>query len=164
MKSQPSLIGSDRAIHLDAEAAVDLNDTLVVHPGHAEQDDPLGLDHPLDHPGSAVFGPSLQYELEGFHDLVYGLMELRLGRVLGLDVFYQSRDVVRHLFAYLAQDERPPEVGQAWLSKSATGFRLHLVPSFGFRTIPRRSWPFMMATAGPGKRMCLTLPRDDTSG
>jgi hypothetical protein len=48
VEAQAALVGTDGAVHLDAEAAVDLDFALVVHPGHAEHDDALGLDDPLE--------------------------------------------------------------------------------------------------------------------
>ena len=44
MEAQPALVRADGAVHLDAEAAVDLDVALVVDPRHAEHDDALGLD------------------------------------------------------------------------------------------------------------------------
>src|SRR5690606_20428439 len=40
MKAQPALIGAERGIELHAEAAVDADLPLVVHPRHAEDDLP----------------------------------------------------------------------------------------------------------------------------
>ncbi len=48
VEAQAALVGADRAVHLDAEAAVDLDLALVVHPRHAEHDHALGLDDPLE--------------------------------------------------------------------------------------------------------------------
>ena len=47
MKSEAALVRADGAVHLDAETAVDLDLALVVHPRHAEHDDPFGLEDPL---------------------------------------------------------------------------------------------------------------------
>ena len=43
MQAQAALVGADGAVVLHAVAAVDLRAALVVHPGHAEHDDPLRL-------------------------------------------------------------------------------------------------------------------------
>ena len=41
MEPQAALVGADGAVHLDAEAAVDLHLAAVVDPRHAEHDRPL---------------------------------------------------------------------------------------------------------------------------
>ena len=43
VEAQAALVGADRAVHLDAEAAVDLHLALVVQPRHAEHDHALGF-------------------------------------------------------------------------------------------------------------------------
>ena len=48
VEAQPALVGADGAVHLDPEAAVDLDLALVVHPGDAEHDHALGLDDALE--------------------------------------------------------------------------------------------------------------------
>jgi hypothetical protein len=48
MKAQPALVGPERAVELDAEAAVDLDLAPVVLPGHAEDDLTLRLADALD--------------------------------------------------------------------------------------------------------------------
>ena len=48
VEAQAALVGADGAVHLDAEAAVDLDLALVVDPGHAEHDHALGLDDALE--------------------------------------------------------------------------------------------------------------------
>src|SRR5262249_5466477 len=44
MKPQSALVGTDRAVHLDPETAVDLDAALIVLPWNAEHDDALRLD------------------------------------------------------------------------------------------------------------------------
>ena len=56
MEAQAALVGADGAVHLDAEAAVDLYLALVVDPGDAEHDDALGHADALEDLGLAVLG------------------------------------------------------------------------------------------------------------
>ncbi len=48
MKTQPAFVGPDRAVHFDAEPAVNADLAFVVLPRHAEHDDALRLDHALE--------------------------------------------------------------------------------------------------------------------
>src|ERR1022692_4571187 len=47
MEAQSALVGADGAVHLDAEAAINLHFALVVEPGHAEHQDSFGLRNTL---------------------------------------------------------------------------------------------------------------------
>ena len=55
-KPQAALVGADGAVELHAEAAVDLDLALVVHPGHAEHDLALGLHDALQDAGGLITG------------------------------------------------------------------------------------------------------------
>ena len=101
MKTKPTLVGTDRAVHLDSKAAIELNVTLVVHPRHSEQDDALGLDDALENFRAPVFGVFLEDDDEGFGDLFDGLMELGLGRVLRDDIGHEGLHVVVHRVGFL---------------------------------------------------------------
>ena len=81
MKAETALVGTDRAAHLDPVAAVDVDFSGVVHPGHAEHDHPLGLDHPIQHLGLSVLGMNFEDRPDGLGHLAYGLMELGLARI-----------------------------------------------------------------------------------
>ena len=81
-------------VHLDAEAAVDLDLALVVHPGHAEHDDALRLDHALQDLGRPVLGMAIDDDGDGVDHFADGLVELRFGRVLGLHQGYDLFGVV----------------------------------------------------------------------
>ena len=83
MEAQAALVGADRAVHLDAEAAVDLDLALVVHPGYAEHDDALGLDQPLEDARIAVGLGCLDHRVHRLDDLAHRLVELRLVGVPG---------------------------------------------------------------------------------
>ena len=43
VEAQAALVGADGVVELDAEAAVYLDIAVVVHPGHPEQDGPVGM-------------------------------------------------------------------------------------------------------------------------
>ncbi len=43
MEAQAALVGADGAVHLDAEAAIDLDIALVIEPRHTEHNEALGL-------------------------------------------------------------------------------------------------------------------------
>ena len=73
---------------------VDLDLALVVDPRHAEHDDALGLDDPLEDLGFAVLGMALEHGLERLGDFLDGLMELGLALVLGHDVGHELLHVV----------------------------------------------------------------------
>ena len=62
MEAQATLVRADRAIHLDAEAAIDLDLSLIIEPRNAEHDDSLGLDDALKNAGLAIFGMTLQHQ------------------------------------------------------------------------------------------------------
>lgn len=90
METQTALVRTDRAVELDAEAAVDLNLALVIHPRHAELDDALRLDDLLEHAGGDVLRMLLNNRLKGLEDFHHCLMELRLTRVALLDGFKKA--------------------------------------------------------------------------
>ena len=54
VEPQAALVGPERGVELDPEAAVDLHLAPVVDPRHPEDDLPLRLADPLDHPGVGV--------------------------------------------------------------------------------------------------------------
>ena len=81
MKTEPSLVGPDRAAHLDPETAVHLDLAGVVHPGDPEHHQPLGLHHPVEDAGGAVLGMAFDDDGDGFDDFADRLVELGLGRV-----------------------------------------------------------------------------------
>ena len=98
MEAQAALVGADGAVHLDAEAAVDLDVALIVHPRDAEHEDALGLRDALENPRRDVLGMSLQHKTQRLHDFLYGLVEFRLGGVLGLHQGHNIVDVVARSF------------------------------------------------------------------
>ena len=73
VEAQAALIGADGAVHLDAEAAVDLVAALVILPGYAEGDDALGLDNPVEDARFGVLGVAFEQGLDGAENLSDGL-------------------------------------------------------------------------------------------
>jgi hypothetical protein len=96
MEPKSSLVRPDRAVHLDAIAAVDLDLAGVVHPRDAEHDHALGLDHPLEDLRLAVLGIPFEGDLNRLGHLAHRLVELELARVPGDDVVHQLVHVSVH--------------------------------------------------------------------
>src|SRR5664280_78043 len=86
MEAQAALVGADGAVHLDAEAAVDLDLALVVHPRDAEHDHALRLGDALEDLRVAILRVLGDDGLERLGDFHRGLVELRLAGVLGLQL------------------------------------------------------------------------------
>jgi len=74
-----------------------LHVALVVQPGDAEHDDPLGLDDPLDDGCFLELGPGLDDGLEGLEDFLDGLEELGL---VGVALFEAVEDGLHVLVCY----------------------------------------------------------------
>ena len=89
VEAQTALVGTNRAVELNAEATVDLQVAVVVHPGDAELNHALWLCDALD--DVAVVRVLLQHRLEAFQNFPDRLMEFRLVGVALLDGF---KDVV----------------------------------------------------------------------
>ena len=96
MKAQPTLVGSDRAVHLDPEPAVDVDLVFIVLPGNAEHDDALRFDNPLEDFARAVLRVTIEGEDEGLDHFLDRLMELHLARVLRFDPRHQLCNVIFH--------------------------------------------------------------------
>src|SRR5574344_3056208 len=101
VKAEAALVWTDRAVHLDAVAAVDADDALVVHPRNAEHDHALGFDHALENRVLFVLLVGLEHGIEGRQHLVNGLDELRLICVRGFYVLKDLINVFAHCFYFL---------------------------------------------------------------
>ena len=73
MKAQPSLIGADGGIVLDAVAAVDLGVSLVVLPRNPELNHSLRLDQTLHQSGSFILRVFFQNRFEGAENLHHSI-------------------------------------------------------------------------------------------
>jgi len=82
VEPQAALIGADGGVELHPEAAVDLHVAGVVHPGHPELNDALGLHDALKDARLLEVGAFLHHGLEGLQHLAHRLEELRLIGVL----------------------------------------------------------------------------------
>src|SRR4029077_14957932 len=82
MESQPAFIRTYGAIHFDAEAAIDLNLSAIVKPGHAEHDDAFGLGDALQDLHRPVFRMLWKNQPQRIEYFLDGLMELRFRQVL----------------------------------------------------------------------------------
>ena len=89
VEAETALVGTDGVVELDAESALDVDLALVVLPGDAEDEDPVGLDHPLEDLLLLVLGMLLEAGGQGVHDLLDGLVELRLRGMFALDVVHE---------------------------------------------------------------------------
>ena len=104
MEAESSLVGTDRAIELNAEAAVDLNLAVVVYPRNAEFDNALRLNHHIDDAALNIDGALLHNGFERFENLANGLVELALAGVAGDNV---SQNFLQ-IFILNAHDTIPP--------------------------------------------------------
>src|SRR4029077_19987660 len=78
MKTQTSFVRTERAVHLDAEPAIDLNLTFVVNPRNAELDHALRLHQALKNLSVPIFLVTLDDRPDRFQHFCNGLKELRL--------------------------------------------------------------------------------------
>src|SRR5699024_4898552 len=81
VEAQSALVRAQIRAELDAEAALDLDGPGVVDPRHAEGDDALGLDDPLEDPALHVLRVLLDDRRERLEYLVHGLPEEHLSGV-----------------------------------------------------------------------------------
>ncbi len=89
MKAQAALIGTYGAVHLYAEAAIYLKITLIIHPGHAEHNNPLRLNKAFQNFGLAIFRVSFQNQGQGLDNFFDGLMKFRLAGVFCFNPIHQ---------------------------------------------------------------------------
>src|SRR5574337_510710 len=92
VEAQPALVGPERAVELDAEAAVDLHLAAVVLPGHAKDDLTLGLADAFDDLLLGVFGMLAQHRAEGVDHFLDRLVELGLPGVALDDLGVEALD------------------------------------------------------------------------
>src|SRR5262249_43578583 len=95
MKAKAPLVWANRAVHLHAISAVDLNLSAVILPRHPEHHHPFVLDEPLQDPRLPVLGVARHDEAEALEHFLDGLMKLRLGRVSRTDLSEDFCDVLR---------------------------------------------------------------------
>ena len=96
MEAQAAFVGADGRVELHTVAAVDLIVALVIQPGDAELDGPLGLDHPLQKGCLLILGVGVDHGLQRRQNLLHGLQELRLAGILLTALFQNSVDILAH--------------------------------------------------------------------
>ena len=87
METQAALVGTQRGIELNAEAAVHMQATLVVSPRHAELDLALRLNDTIDDGQVGVLGMTLDEGSDRQENLIDCLMKFGLCGVTALDRF-----------------------------------------------------------------------------
>jgi len=98
METNAAFVWPDGAVELNAEAAIDLHLTFVVHPGNAEHELPFRLDNAFQDFGFGKFRILVNHRLNGLCDLTDSLMELDFSRVAGN---YLLHDTVHVLFGHV---------------------------------------------------------------
>ena len=83
MEPEAPLVGADGGVELDPVAPVHLDLPLVVHPGHPEGDDPLGLHKGLHDALFLIFGMLVNDLVQALQEFQHRLVELPLVRVPG---------------------------------------------------------------------------------
>jgi len=96
MKSQPAFVRPDRAVHLDPEAAVDVNLAGVILPGDAEHDHSFRFDDSLENFRFSVVRISIHHQGERLDYFLHRLVKLGFARVFGLHLGHQIRSVIFH--------------------------------------------------------------------
>ena len=81
MKTQAAFVRPDGAVHLHAEAAVDLDLPFVIDPGDAELNHPLRLNNAFEDFAVAIFLVTLDCRFDGLEDFGDRLQEFRFIRI-----------------------------------------------------------------------------------
>ena len=102
MEPQAALEGTDCAVELDAISTVDLDFARVVGPGDTERNNPLRLDHALEQASLLILRMFVDNRGQRGENFLYGLLEFGLRRMVLLDFFENS-------FNILAHDNQPPK-------------------------------------------------------
>jgi hypothetical protein len=87
MEAQAALVRADGAVHLDTEAAIDLDLALIVDPRHPENQRALRLADTLENPRSQVMRIGFEKRPQTAQDFFDSLVEFGLIRV----AFFQAR-------------------------------------------------------------------------
>ena len=103
VKADAALIGAERRVELNSEAAVDFDLAIVVHPGNAEDDLPFRFADSLDKGMVEIFGMLGDHAAEAFENLPNGLMKFAFS-VISLDDLIQYRG---YFFIHPVQHKNP---------------------------------------------------------
>ena len=94
VEAESAFVGPDGAVELDAEAAVNVDASVVVLPGDAEGDEAFGFDDAFEDGVLFVGGFSFEGGGEGFEDFADGLEEFEFAGVSAFDFTDYGFDVV----------------------------------------------------------------------
>ena len=94
VEADTALVGAYGAVHLHAVALVYHDLAGIIHPRYAEHHHALGLDDTLQNLHLDQLGIFQNVGSNTLHNLVHGLVELSLARVLGHDVSHETVDVL----------------------------------------------------------------------
>ena len=101
MEAQAALVGAERRVELNAEAAVDLDVSGVVDPRHAEDDLPFGLDQALQKTVLGVLRLLLDHRHERVENLAHGLVEFEVAAVACDNLLVDFLNLRIHCGSYL---------------------------------------------------------------
>jgi hypothetical protein len=96
MKTQPSFVGADRAVHLNTKPAIDMKIALIVPPRNAKHDHSFRLNDALQNFLVPIFGVLFENNRKRVDYFLHCLMKLRFGRVLRLHLDHQLCNVISH--------------------------------------------------------------------
>src|SRR5215831_13965819 len=96
MKAQSAFIGTDSAVHLNPEPAVDMNGAMIIAPRDTEHDHSFGFDDALQNLLAAIFRVLLQNERKRIEHFLDSLVKLRFTRVLRLNLGHHLSDIISH--------------------------------------------------------------------
>ena len=91
VEADAALVGADGVVELHPVAPVHMQVVVVVGPGDAEADNPVGLRHALQHPDLRIDGVLLDERDDRPGDFVHRLVELALARIAGHDPVHEVR-------------------------------------------------------------------------
>ena len=97
METETALVGTNGAVHLYAVTAVDMNLTLVILPGHTENNDALSFYHALQNLCFFILWILFQHGHYGGQNLFNGVLELNLLRVALLNDIQYILNVLLHI-------------------------------------------------------------------
>ena len=123
VEAKAAFIRTNRAIHLNSVATIDANNSLIVYPRHAEDDDALRLDHAFENRILFVLRICLEDWIESRQNFIDGLNEFRFIRILRLNAGENRINIFAHAmhFSYnkitllkhiACQRQLPPKTGE----------------------------------------------------
>jgi hypothetical protein len=89
MKAKTSLIGSQSRVELNPVTAVNLDCSLIVHPGDLKHNGPLRFHYPVKNACLDQIRPLFNHIVQTFKNFLYGLEEFRL---VGISFFNIAKD------------------------------------------------------------------------